>query len=383
MLGGMTADLDNESDFGKYIIDYANEITGGAYPVMFLRGEGESKGAFAANLSRFIRPMTSELVTHKLHVSTTFGSNYSLIGLDTAANKADNDSSYNGYAAFTKIRQEQAEWLESLPKSFAGKYNLVFANSSNLSDCFGVDFTKNFSTLKVQLAVTGGSGAVSFKDGGAGYSQVVVGDSLGVVITCAKDTITVEDLTDDKTTIGTVEIADVTYNKGEIKDPSTPSTPSTPGKPSKPNEKPSDGPDEEEPGEDDPDEEDPKGDGAGNYDDDDDDDKTDSSKPGSSDFDSSISIQEVADDWYEDYLYYNVDIADGAKFKLDADVAEGDFIYVVTRLAGANLTVFSGDSAIDSAAEWAKQTGLTTKTLSGSDNIKSDTAKSIIEALVG
>ena len=385
LLGDMTTDLNKEANFGKSIIEYANEVTGGAYPVMYLRGEGETKGEFAANVNRFIRPFTTELVTNRMYQSFVHGSNYSFIGLDTATTKADSDASYNGFAGFDKYRKEQVAWLDNMPRSFPGDYNVVFGNAPDLTNVVGNDFTKNFKNLKVQLAVTAGKGAAEFVDGGAGYSLVKVGDSKGVVLTLAKEKITVEVINDAKEDLGEVDITKVTYNSSEVTPPK-PSNPGTTDKPSDdPSNEPSDDPSDDNNNDDNKDDEEDDDNKDNNNDDDEDDDNDSQSGSSGNLFapgvDGSIYVTEVEDGWYEDYLEFDLDIETDASFSLDAEVTEGTFIYAVARVSGFNPNLYDDDSAEEKAASWAKAVGLTSSNLGGSDEISEDTAKAVVSSI--
>ena len=217
MLGDMAPQLETEADFGKYILEYAAEVTGGKYPVVFCRGEGESKGAFAANISRFIRVFTGDGAIAGLNTDYAYGNKFSFIALDTATKNADSYASYNGYAKFDTIRQEQATWLEQqIPASINKNYNLVFANATNLSNCVGVNFAQNFERVGTHLAVSAGSGNATFTKGGHEYSQATVGNALGLVLTCANDKIKVESISTTTSTLGEVNVKTTDYSDNHV-----------------------------------------------------------------------------------------------------------------------------------------------------------------------
>ncbi len=211
MLGDMAPALDTEADFGKYILEYAAEVTGGKYPVVFCRGEGESKGAFAANVSRFIRVFTGDGAMAGFNTDYAYGSNYSFIALDTATKNKDSFSGYKRYAKFDTIRQKQTTWLEQISGSINCNYNLVFANADNLSNCVGVNFAQNFKNVGTHLVVAAGSGSAKFTKGGHAYSQANVGDALGLVLTCANNKIKVESINSSTTTLGEVDTKTTNY----------------------------------------------------------------------------------------------------------------------------------------------------------------------------
>ncbi len=384
MAGDMVANLNEEKDFGK-LLEYANTLSKGACPVMLLRGENETKGAFAAYLPRILHNFSSTYNINRLY-TTYSASKLAVIGLDTATTKKDSDSSYNGFANFDYLRKEQADWLENkLPKSFAGDYNIVFANATNLTDCVGVDLTKGFEKQKVQLVVTAGT-ETKFADGGKYYSQATVGDANALLITCKDDEISIQSVTDKVSDLGLVNTKDVTYEGEQTAPPIEENKPSDKpnnngGSSSKddPEDEPSDDPEDEE--------DDYKEDDEDTNDDEDkeeDDDKGSSNGNGSyrpgdtSGFDGSNFV-EVEDGWFYDYLDFNVSISD-SDITFSGDVTEGDFIYVVSRCAGVNNSLFSDSTKQDKAASWAQTVGIFSGTL-GDNAISVDTANSIVKAI--
>ncbi len=393
MLGDMVENLNKEEDFAN-IIEYAGVVTEGKYPVMFLRGEGESSGGFAANLARHIRVLTTENVLNRLYTSFAIGKRFSIIGLDTAASKTDSDSSYNGYAFFDQYRKEQVKWLSKMPSSFAKDYNLVFSNSDNLSNHLGNDFTKNFNKLNTQLVVAAGSGSASFKEGDDAYSLATVGDSNGLFITCQNDSITVKSV-DTQEEIGSINIKEVTYGGYEptpddsenTDDPSD--TPGNSDDTDDTNDEPSDTPGKSDDSDDTNDEpsdtpgnsDDPDDDSDNYYDDDDSNDSVSGQYvPGNSSLDGSIYIKNVPDGWYEDYLDFDIDVYDDSVM-IDSDVEEGTFIYIVSRFAGVNDTLFDDDTKEDKASSWAESVGIVSGYMGSDDIISESTASAIVNSL--
>ncbi len=351
MAGDVVDNLNTEKDFGKFL-EYAHAISKGSSPIMLLRGENETKGAFAAYLPRILHNFSSTYNINRLYTTYSVGK-LSVIGLDTATTKKDSDKSYNGFASFESLRSEQADWMENeLAKSFAGDYNIVFANATNLADCVGTDLTKGFEKHKVQLVVSAGS-ETKFADGGKYYSQATIGDANALLITCKGEEISVQSVTDSVADLGTVNTKDVTY-EGEQTAP--------PIEENKPNNKPNNNGGSEDPKDDpvdDPkdDPEDDETDDEQAKDDEDEDDEDDnnssdgsgSDRPGDmNDFDGSTLV-DVEDGWRYDYLKFDIEISN-AKISLSKDVSVKDFVTVVARFAGVSKS---------DASDWAQNIGLT------------------------
>ncbi len=376
LLGDMTTDFNKETNFGKSILDYANEITGGEYPVMFLRGENETKGEFAANLARHIRVFTSDNVTNRFYQSYVHGGDYSFIGLDTATTKSDTDMSYKGYASFDKYRKEQIAWLNNMPKVFPGQYNIVFANAPDLKNVAGDDFTKNFTNLKIQLAVTAGKGKAELKNSGAGYSVVKVGSSNGVVITLANDKIKVEAVNDSKSDLGEIKVEKKAAeqkpvtpkpnNSGTAQKPSTDSKPSdiqTPTEENKPSA------DNEQSGQ--KQEQTEKDDTVDNETAD------ESTDEGDIDY-----VKGYAKEgWYKDFLGFNITVQKDAAFSLTANVTEGQFIHALARVCGFNPNHYADNTAEEKAVSWAKIIRIVKGKVNIADPITEDGAKQVLASM--
>lgn len=207
LMGDMTQNLNNESNFAS-ILDYANTVTGGRSPVLLLRGENETKGEFAPYLSRIIRPVTPELVLNRTYHNFKQG-DLSVIGLDTATKSTDSYLGYYGYASFDKLRYEQYDWLEK-SDSFSQKYNIVFANATNLENCVGINFAESFKKHGVHLTVGAGN-TTEFVNGNTMYSTASVGNASALVINCRDNIITVSSVLGEVKKLGTINTADVTY----------------------------------------------------------------------------------------------------------------------------------------------------------------------------
>ncbi len=367
LAGDMVANLNTENDFGK-LLEYANTLSKGACPVMLLRGENETKGAFAAYLPRILHYFTSTSNINRLY--TTYTTNkLSVIGLDTATTKKDSDSSYNGFANFEGLRAEQANWIENeLPKSFAGEYNIVFANATDLTNCVGTDLTKGFEKHKVQLVVSAGS-STQFADGGKYYSQATIGDAGALLITCKDDEIAVQSIGDDIADLGTVKTTEVTYTGAQT----TPSIKDDPETSGNNNSGSNDDPDDEK--ENGNEHEDVNTDNKTEDEKDDDGKKEDGTYvPGESDGpDGSIFTDDVEDGWYNDYLKFNVTVSD-SDITLSSDVTAGKFIFAVARFAGVSAANESD------AFDWADELGFYDGA-SVEDKITSDTANSIVKSI--
>ncbi len=219
LTGDVVSALNTEADFAK-LLTYANTLTKGKIPVMLLRGENETKGAYAAELTRILHTFGSVETMNKLYGATTAG-NTTVIGLDTATKSAD--STYT-YAAFDALKAEQADWLKNGDVVADGNYGVVFANAEN------EDMAAGFANQNVQLAVV--AGETTSYTAGEDYALATIGDADALVITCAADTITVAEISDAETPVaGELTVTE----KTPTEEPEEPEDPVDP-KPEEPEE---------------------------------------------------------------------------------------------------------------------------------------------------
>ncbi len=369
-LGNMVTSLDTEKEFGNYL-KVTHTITGGKYPVMFIRGENETKGAFASHLWKYIRN-TSDGAQGTFYLSSTYDK-VNIIGLDTATAAPDSAEKFNGYANFDRIRQDQVSWLNKYGgKGLSNPYNIVFANADNLVDCAGANFTSQFGTIGVNVAVTGQAGKAILSTGSGTYSKLQVGspegdETYGVLITCKDEKINFEAL-------GGEELGEIDVKESQAPENQPSENPDDVNKPgSDEDNQPSQGGEDNDPsqgGEDSPETEDPK---------DDDEDENEDDNPSSSEptyiegtfdgVDGEIYIREVEEGWYEDYVQLGFKATAPAP-KANETTTEVQYINIIANLASINLYLYEGSDSGEKAAEWAEEYEIYSGYLG--DNVVSD-----------
>ena len=123
MLGDAAASMQKEELAAEYIVAFGGDITGGKIPVIFARGNHETRGAYAGELK-------DALGMHEFYYETTWG-DYRFIILDSAEDKADDHVEYGGMADYTAFRTRMVEWLESLEKT--DKKTVVICHSPTIA----------------------------------------------------------------------------------------------------------------------------------------------------------------------------------------------------------------------------------------------------------
>lgn len=402
-LGNVTGKLNTEKDFGDYLNFIAPIADNGRVPVLYLRGENEVSGNFAADIGNYIRTTTAEALTGKFYSNINLGF-VSIIGLDTPVDAEDKSAKFSGYAAFDQIRKEQVTWMkDTVPNVFKGKCNLVFAHADNLKSQVGTDLTQSFIKFKTNLVVTGTSGKAALSDPGNNYAHATVGSgtgdgSYGLMLTCTEDSIEVKKLAATSTEIGTIDTTKSYAQAGgtTVTPPSTDDGDKTPTDDNNTdNNTPDDnntsvGDDKEDTNTDNKDDD---TDNNTNSDDDDDDDDDNNTSTGDGEivdyekgeFDGISGddyIREIPEDWYKDYLSAGFTYTESATVKGNGVMTEGIFVHIVAKCAGINLTIYyDEDTNEDRASAWIEDCGIYSGYVGGTDVASDNIVNTIVTAL--
>ncbi len=105
LLGDPAAGMDFEQEAVKYIVEFAGKLTEGKMPVIYVRGNHETRGNFASLLPDY-------LGYDKFYYSVNRGP-YTFAVLDSGEDKPDDHIEYGGLDDYYTNRCEMVEWLES------------------------------------------------------------------------------------------------------------------------------------------------------------------------------------------------------------------------------------------------------------------------------
>lgn len=150
-LGDVTSDLITKDQFADYILKDAHDLSGGEIPVVYTRGNHETRGEFASQMINYFAMDTNEF-----YYTFEFGP-LSAIVLDSGEDKEDDHEEYSGLVDFANYREQQYNWIAGLQKSEFenSKYKIVFSHNPNLDNHFGKDWTAPLKALEMDLVVGG------------------------------------------------------------------------------------------------------------------------------------------------------------------------------------------------------------------------------------
>lgn len=106
LLGDAAAGLQFEEEAADYIVRFGGDVSGGVIPVIYTRGNHETRGAYATELS-------DALGLDSFYHEVVCG-DYRFIVLDSVEDKPDDHPEYGGMADYSAYRAGMIEWLEGL-----------------------------------------------------------------------------------------------------------------------------------------------------------------------------------------------------------------------------------------------------------------------------
>lgn len=150
MLGDIASSFMKKEKFTKVILSDAAEFSKGEIPVVYTRGNHETRGEYASQLLRYFPTSTGEF-----YYTFDFGP-LSAVVLDSGEDKEDDHREYSGLIDFHSYREKEYKWIKSLKKEqFNGKYRIVFCHHPEISNHFRRDWQTPFAQMGFDLVVGG------------------------------------------------------------------------------------------------------------------------------------------------------------------------------------------------------------------------------------
>lgn len=160
LLGDCSPSLMSDRDVSKYIVEFAGDLTNGEMPIIYTRGNHETRGREATKLSGY-------LGIDCFYFTTKLGK-YDIIVLDSCEDKDDSHPEYGGMVDYTSYRTKMVESLCRLPEDNTGN-TVVFCHSKDI--CIEEDLSKTaldkIDRLGTSLLVSGHEHKFNFIDDGS------------------------------------------------------------------------------------------------------------------------------------------------------------------------------------------------------------------------
>lgn len=147
LLGDCAPGLMFTQEVEDYLLSFAYDLSSGKMPVYFARGNHETRGREAGNLSSY-------LGIDRFYFTAELG-NYNFIVLDSGEDKKDDHSEYGGMVVYENNRKQMVDWLEALENS--DKKTIAFSHDRNI--CIEEELSQaanhKLDALNVSLLVSG------------------------------------------------------------------------------------------------------------------------------------------------------------------------------------------------------------------------------------
>ena len=131
LLGDSAPGIMFEDDVANYLVSFAGDLTEGKIPVIFVRGNHETRGEMASHLSSLLK-------MDKFYYKTSLG-NYDFIVLDSSEDKDDSHPEYGSMDVYGENRKKMVKWLDSLENS--NKKTIAMSHAKEI--CMEEDLSKN------------------------------------------------------------------------------------------------------------------------------------------------------------------------------------------------------------------------------------------------
>ncbi len=183
MNGDITSTMVTKEKFVEGIVDLAGDISGGEIPVIYIRGNHETRGEYASELKNYFHTDTGEL-----YFRTNYGP-VSAICLDYGEDKEDSNEEYSGLVNFDAYREEQYEWLKKQKPDERqdALYRICICHGVTLDNHFGLNWEKEIKRLGTKMTVSGHwhtlrltntDGYYSFIDGGESDTNTFIASRI-------------------------------------------------------------------------------------------------------------------------------------------------------------------------------------------------------------
>ena len=150
LLGDISSNMEIKERFANALLGNAAALSGGTVPVLYVRGNHEPRGEFAAQLPAYLPTAGGEM-----YFTFDFGG-LSAVVLDTGEDKEDGHREYSGLVNFSDYLAKEREWVRSLrAEDFDGQYKLVITHIPGIQDFWGENWAAYFEDMGFDLIVGG------------------------------------------------------------------------------------------------------------------------------------------------------------------------------------------------------------------------------------
>lgn len=186
LLGDPAPGLMFEDEVKKYIVEFGGEISKGTMPVIYVRGNHETRGKEAANLPDY-------LGLDSFYYETQYG-DYNFIALDSGEDKEDSHPEYGGMVDYGQYRKDMVKWLETLPETGKKTIALVHSHEICIEEDLSASAYNELKRLNVSQIISGHTHTCEFLENN-GMKVYIDGGHSGETFIISKLTLTKDNYT--------------------------------------------------------------------------------------------------------------------------------------------------------------------------------------------
>ncbi len=175
LAGDTASELLVKNSFIKSILGGAYIASKGEVPVVYTRGNHETRGEFATEMRQYFSYPNAGYY---------FTFNYgplSAVVLDTGEDKDDDHAECSGLVDFEQYRKEEYAWLCGLTNSVydGAQYRLAFGHMPGLTNHFGQNWAAELDRLGTQLMLCGHSHTLDLRENLGSFDTLICGGKQG------------------------------------------------------------------------------------------------------------------------------------------------------------------------------------------------------------
>ena len=175
-----------EDEIKEYIVEFGGELSKGVMPIIYVRGNHETRGKEAANLPDY-------LGLDSFYYTTEYG-DYSFLVLDSGEDKEDNHPEYGGMVDYGQYRKSMVEWMKTLPKTDKKTIALVHSYEICIEEDLSSSAYSELNRLDVKQIISGHTHTCEFLENN-GMNVYIDGGHSGGTFIISKLTLTESDYT--------------------------------------------------------------------------------------------------------------------------------------------------------------------------------------------
>ncbi len=186
--GDIVNSIESKTDIAA-MFNIMGSVTGGKYPVVYCRGNHETRGIYATALLDYFPTKTGEF-----YFDFRYGPLWGVV-MDTGEDKVDSHEYYGNLANYKEYNEKQEAWLRSLRMDTTADYRLGIYHIPGIGSLAnGIDFTDSVHHLGLQFAVSGHDHKCRLVDGsnvGVAHDTYICGGydrNAGTFITMNRNT---------------------------------------------------------------------------------------------------------------------------------------------------------------------------------------------------